>query len=125
MPADTDRSTKANIVRLKFFRNDVYAHVTSTQVDNATFKSLWQKISQTLVELKIPQRDVDGLKTCSLGPKEEIYVERLKEWKSQEEESMKVLEVLTSIAEESRDGIKNLCQSAVQQQSNIEILKTL
>jgi WD40 repeat protein len=125
MPPDTDRSMQANIVRLKSFRNKVYAHVTSTQVDNTTFKSLWQKISQALVELSIPQNDVDDLKTCSLGPEEEIYVETLKEWKSQEEESMKVLEVLTSIAEENRDGITNLCQSAAEQQSNIEALQSL
>ncbi|CAB4001491.1 E3 ubiquitin- ligase DZIP3, partial [Paramuricea clavata] len=121
MPPDPDRSMQANIVRLKSFRNEVYAHVTSTQVDNATFESLWQKISQALVELNIPQNDVDDLKICSLGPEEEIYVETLKEWKSQEEESMKVL---TSIAEENRDGITNLCQSAVEQQSNIEALQS-
>ena len=113
MPPDTDRSMQANIVRLKLFRNEVYAHVTSTQVDKTTFKSLWQKISQALVELNVPQHDVDGLKTCPLAPEEETYVETLKEWKSQEEESMKVLEVLTSIAEENRDGITNLFQSAV------------
>ena len=124
MLPDTDRSMQANIVRLKFFRNEVYAHVTSTHVDNATFESLWQKISQALVELNIPQNDVDDLKTCSLGPEEEIYLKTFKKWKSQEEESMKVLEVLTSIAEETRDGIKNLCQSAVEQQSNIEALQS-
>ena len=71
MPPDTDRSMQANIVRLKFLRNEIYAHVTSTQVDNATFESLWQKISQALVELKIPQNDVDDLKTSPLGPEEE------------------------------------------------------
>jgi WD40 repeat protein len=124
MPPDTDRSIQANILRLKFLRNEIYAHVTSTQVDNATFESLWQKISQALVDLNIPQNDVDDLKTCSLGPEEEIYLETLKEWKSQEEESMKVLEVLTSIAEENRDGIKNLCQTALEQQSNIEAIQS-
>ena len=122
MPPDTDRSMQANILRLKFLRNEIYAsQVTSTQVGNATFESLWQKISQALVELNIPQNDVDGLKTCSLGPEEEIYLETLKEWKSQEEESMKVL---TSITEENSDGIKNLCQSAVEQQSNFEALQS-
>ena len=108
MPPDTDRSMQANIVRLKFLRNEIYAHVTSTQVDNATFESLWQKISQTLVELKIPQNDVDDLKTSPLGPEEEEYVKILNKWKSQEEESIKMLEVLASIAEENRDGIKQL-----------------
>ena len=45
MPLDTDRSMQANIVRMKTYRNEMYAHVTSTQVDNATFESLWKKIT--------------------------------------------------------------------------------
>ena len=121
MPPDTDRSMQANIVRLKFLRNEIYAHVTSTQVDNATFESLWQKISQALVELKIPQNDVDDLKTCPLGPEEEEYVKILNKWKSQEEDCKKVLEGiessinrLTQITEENRDGIKRLHQSALE-----------
>ncbi|CAB4037542.1 E3 ubiquitin- ligase DZIP3, partial [Paramuricea clavata] len=95
MPLDTDRSMQANILRLKSFRNKV-AHATSTQVDNATFKSLWQKISEVLVELNIPQHDVDDLETSPLGPEEvEIrneYVEILKEWISKEEEYGKGIE---------------------------------
>jgi WD40 repeat protein len=121
MPPDTDRSMQANIVRLKFLRNEIYAHVTSTQVDNATFESLWQKISQGLVELKIPQNDVDDLKTSPLGPEEEEYVKILNKWKSQEEECIKVLEAiecsinrLTQITEENRDGIKRLHQSVLE-----------
>ena len=126
MPVHTDRSMQANIVRLKSFRNEVYAHVTSTQVDNATFESLWLKIAQALVELNIPQNDVDDLKTCPLGHEEEIYVEVLKKLKSEEEESMKVLEAiecsvnrLTQITEENRDGIKQLHQSALEQQNDV------
>jgi hypothetical protein len=41
MPPDTDRSMEANIVRLKVLRNEIYARVTSTQVESATFESLW------------------------------------------------------------------------------------
>ncbi|CAB4038660.1 E3 ubiquitin- ligase DZIP3, partial [Paramuricea clavata] len=124
MPVNTDRSVQANIVRLKSFRNEVYAHVTSTQLDNATFESLWLQIAQALVELNIPQNDVDDLKTCPLAHEEQIYVEMLKKLKSQEEESTKVFEVLTSIAEESRDGIKQLHQSVLEQQSDIQALQS-
>ena len=138
MPVHTDRSMQANIVRIKMLRNEIYAHVASTEVDNATFESLWQKISQALVELNIPQNDVHGLKTGLLGPEEKIYVETLKEWKSQEEDSIKMLEGLTDdvksmegsvnrlaqITEENRDGIKQLCQSGVEQQRNIETLQS-
>ncbi|CAB4008298.1 Hypothetical predicted protein [Paramuricea clavata] len=131
MPPDTDRSMQANIVRLKFLRNEIYAHVTLTQVDNATFESLWQKISQTLVELNIPQHDVDDLKTSPLGREEEIYVKILEEWKSQEEDSIKMLECLsddvksmessinrlTQIAEENRDGMKQKIKNSITRHS--------
>ena len=115
MPVDTDRSTQANIVRIKSYRNEVYAHVTSTQVDNATFESLWQKISQALIELNIPQNDVDNLKICPLALEEEIYIRVLKDWKlreeeciAQEQEVLKEVTHLRQIAEESRDGINKI-----------------
>ena len=119
MPVDTDRSTKANIVRIKSYRNEVYAHVTSTQVDNATFESLWQKISKALVELNIPQNDVDYLKICPLAPEEEILIRVLEDWKlreeeciAQEEEVLKKLEgigcSLNRLKEIAEDGIKHL-----------------
>ena len=92
MPANTDRSKEANIVRLKLFRNKVYAHVTTTQVDDATFQSLWKEISQVLIELNIPRKDVDDLKTSHLGSNEEMYLKIIKEWKSQEEDSLSKLE---------------------------------
>jgi WD40 repeat protein len=118
MPPDTDRLMQANILRLKFLRNEIYAHVTSTQVDNATFESLWQKISQVLVELKIPQNDIDDLETSPLGPEEvEIrkeYVEILKEWKSQEAR----LEVIECSVERLRTDTEGNCDEIKQLQSS-------
>lgn len=80
IPLDADRSPQANIARIKLFRNEVYTYVTATQVDKATFENYWQNISQALVDLKIPQKEVDDLKTCRLSPEDENYVDRLKEW---------------------------------------------
>jgi hypothetical protein len=139
MPPDTDRSMQANIVRLKLFRNEVYAHVTSTEVDDATFKSLWQNISQVLVELNIPQNDINDLETSPLGPEEgEIrkkYVKILKEWK---EERLEVLECsvspvkrLRTDTEENRHGIKYLQSSfthleeTCSKKSNDNLFRTL
>jgi hypothetical protein len=110
IPVETDRSVQENIVRIKSYRNKVYAHVTSTQVDNATFESLWQKISQALVELNIPQNEVDELKICPLGP-EEVYVGTLRDWKLQEESLKDSVNRLTQITE---DGLKQICQSRLE-----------
>ena len=133
MPLDADRSTQANIVRIKSYRNEVFAHVTSTRVDNATFKILWQKISQALVELNIPQDDVDDLKLCCLSPEEETYIGILKDWKlceeecvAQEEEVLKKLDgigcSINRLTEITEGGIKNL--STLQQRSKMEDLES-
>ena len=95
MPPDTDHSPQANITRIKLFRNQVYGHVTSTQVDKITFDLLWMKISKALIDLKIPQKEIDDLKTCPLGPEEEIYGQSLKEWVLKEEECKNMLDDLT------------------------------
>ncbi|XP_028412198.1 uncharacterized protein LOC114535021 [Dendronephthya gigantea] len=70
MPPDTDRSTQANITRIKCYRNEVIAQVKTTRVDNSTFQSLWKKIAQALLELGIPPSDVDDLEKCPLEPEE-------------------------------------------------------
>ncbi|XP_028417480.1 uncharacterized protein LOC114541874 isoform X1 [Dendronephthya gigantea] len=118
MPPDTDRSTQANIARIKWLRNDVYAHVTTTRVDNAKFGSLWKKISKAITELGVSQSDVDDLRKCPLGPEEVLYVQKLKDWELREDECNKRLAEIeysvnnvTRIAEENRDEINRIRQS--------------
>ncbi len=126
MPAVTDNSRQANITRIKLFRNQVYGHVTSTDVDEKTFDNLWQEISKALVNLNIPQKEIDDLKTCPLGPEEEIYWQSLKEWVLKDEECKNMLDDLArkvdlmhnqltqsvSIIEQNRQGIQQLCDSS-------------
>ena len=85
MPAVSDTSISANIARIKIFRNEVYGHVASAQLDDTTFEKLWQEISKPLVNLGIPQHDIDKLKNAPLTPEEESYAEKLKEWKELED----------------------------------------
>ena len=85
MPPTKDNSTAANITRIKLLRNEIYAHVSSTEIDNPTFKNLWRQVSKALVDLKVPIKEIDDLKTCPLSPKEEIYMETLKQWYLEEE----------------------------------------
>ena len=59
MPPVRDTSKSADIVRIKIFRNDVYAHIANAQLNDATFEKLWQEISQCLTRLGIPQNDID------------------------------------------------------------------
>ncbi len=127
MPPATDNSLQANITRIKLFRNQVYAHATSTKVDKTTFDHLWQEISKGLVDLKIPQKEIDDFKICPLGPEEEIYCQLLlKEWVLKDEECRNMLDDLArkvdlmhnqltqsvSIIEQNRQGIQQLCASS-------------
>jgi len=51
LPPDSDSSTEANIVRIKCYRNEVHAHASEALVDDATFSTLWQKISSAILAL--------------------------------------------------------------------------
>ena len=51
LPSATDTSTEANIARVKYYRNTVYAHATQASVDHTSFNSHWQDISNALTGL--------------------------------------------------------------------------
>ena len=90
MPPDSDTSISANILRIKMFRNEVYAHVTTTEVINNTFNKLWEKISKALVALGIPSSEIDELKEEPLCPEEDGYICQLEEWKKEEDKLIEI-----------------------------------
>jgi hypothetical protein len=91
MPAASDTSISADILRIKIFRNEVYGHIPTAQYDDTMFETLWQKISKPLIKLGIPLQDIDELKESSLSPEEESYIEKLKEWKELEDDLLSKL----------------------------------
>ena len=46
LPGPTDVNREADIARIKYFRNTVFAHAERASVDDATFKSHWQSIRE-------------------------------------------------------------------------------
>lgn len=82
LPPRSDNSCEANIVRIKLYRNDVYAHAKKASVDDATFNKLWLKISNAILALGENQASViDCLKTESMDPDvQEHYQRALEEW---------------------------------------------
>ena len=87
LPPDSDNSTEANIVRIKWYRNDVYGHATKASVDDATFNVLWQKISSAVLALGSGYGAViSRLKTESLDPAAEAhYQQLLSDWKKDDD----------------------------------------
>ena len=83
-PSPGDNSLEANLARVKFFRNELYGHVTFTGVDATSFSSFWQEISTTLYSLGLDQAEIDRLKGEHGG--EEDYLDALIEWADSEED---------------------------------------
>ncbi|XP_028403355.1 uncharacterized protein LOC114526062 [Dendronephthya gigantea] len=115
MPPVSDTSISANILRVKMFRNEVYGHIPTAGLDDVTFETLWQEISVPLAKLGIPQNAIDELKVAPLSPEEESYIERLKEWKQQEDDFMSKLSDVESKVVKLTKKVENVYPSHVEQ----------
>ena len=109
-PPTGDNSLEANLARVKFFRNELYGHVTSTGVDATSFSSFWQEISITLHSLGLDQAEIDRLKAEQSG--EQDYLDAIIDW-ADSEQDIKTwltnirhtqLEIITTL----EDGVLNL-----------------
>ena len=111
MPPTGDVSASADVARIKLFRNQVYGHIASTQLDDATFNTLWQEISQPLNRLGIPQKDIDEIKMAPLSPEEESYIKKLKEWKEREDYILSKLNNIETEVSNLRKTVENFFPS--------------
>ena len=99
-PAASDTSVEANLARIKFFRNELYGHVSTTGIDTPTFSALWQELSAVLVALGLPQVEIDRLKAEHCG--EEDFLDMLFEWTESEENIKKKLEEICQAQAETQ-----------------------
>ena len=83
-PPPSDNSLEANLARIKFYRNELYGHVTTTGIADPTFSTLWQEISAVLVALGLQQAEIDRLKAERCGEQE--FLDALLEWADSEED---------------------------------------
>ena len=83
-PLLSDNSLEANLARIKFYRNELYGHVTTTGIADPTFSTLWQEISAVLVALGLQQAEIDRLKAERCGEQE--FLDALLEWADSEED---------------------------------------
>jgi len=97
-PPASDTSFEANLARIKFFRNKLYGHVTSTGVDKPTLSALWLEISTVLVALGLPQAKIDRFKAERCG--EEHFIDVLLEWADGEEDIKSQLKDIRQIVDE-------------------------
>ena len=76
-------SQEANLARVKYYRNQVYGHVTGTGVSDADFKCYWNDISGALIALGSDQVTIDLLKSSAIS--ETDYLALLEKWVTGEE----------------------------------------
>ena len=91
-PSATDKSREANLARIKWFRNEVYAHVTTTGIEAPLFTQYWVELSDTLVQLGLDQSEIDRLKSAPLD--EDQYIGLLSKWKCEDDDIKEQLEIL-------------------------------
>ena len=83
MPPVSDTSFEANLARMKYYRNELYGHVTTTGIQTSVFDVKWKEVSSVLVSLGLSQSEVDRLKREPCG---EDYISSVTEWMKNDEE---------------------------------------
>ncbi|XP_068761107.1 uncharacterized protein [Montipora capricornis] len=117
-PPPSDASHEANFARIKFFRNQLYGHITTTGVDELMFNALWQEISAVLVSLGLSQAEIDRLKAERCG--EEDYLDALRDWAESEGELKTQLNQVQNTVQESIEKNMSILKDLRIQQSTIQ-----
>ena len=110
-PAPTDHSVGADILRVRNFRNSLYAHVTKASIDETSFNSYWNDIREVLVRLGGAKYDVliSKMKTECMDPDtEEDYKSLLKEWQKQDDDIRDRLKSIDEKTETTNELLRDL-----------------
>ena len=117
-PLPSDTSREANLARVKFYRNVLYGHVTTTGFDTPTFCTHWTKISGVLVSLGLCQTEVDRLKAEKGG--EQDYIDVLMEWADSEEDIKSQLKNINQSQSKTHKVVKDVREGQVKTQKTVE-----
>ena len=88
-PNSTDHNLEADLVRMKNYRNSVYAHNSEMEITDSEFCTLWNEISECLLRIAESMGDVkrdewkkaiDELLTAPLTTEVQRYVDELQSW---------------------------------------------
>ena len=121
-PPASDTSLEANLARIKFFRNVLYGHVTTTGVDTPTFTALWLEISAVLVALGFDQTEIDKLKAERGG--EEDYLDALREWAGSEEDIKSQLKNIHQTQTTTQQTVEEVRQTQIEDHEALQDSKS-
>ena len=122
-PSASDTSVEANLARIKFFRNELYGHVTTTGVDTPTFSACWQEISAVLVALGLPQAEIDRLKAEHCG--EEDFLNVLFKWAESEKKIKSQLKDMHQDQVKTGQTVVEIRQTQIEEQKTMQDIKDM
>ena len=122
-PSASDTSVEANLARIKFFRNELYGHVTTTGMDTPTFSALWREISAVLVAMGLPQAEIKRLEAEHCG--EEDFLNLLFEWAESEKDIKSQLRDLHQDVTKTRQTVAEVRQIQLKDQKTMQDIKEM
>ena len=111
LPAPTDYSLGADIIRMRHFRNSLYVHVTKASIDETSFNSSWSDIREVLVRLRGARYDevIRKMKTECMDPDTgKGYKSLLKEWQKQDDDIRDRLKSIDEKTETTHELLRDL-----------------
>jgi len=117
-PHPSDISPEANLARIKFYRNTLYGHITTTGIDTPTFSRLWKEISAPLVALGLHQTEIDRLKAERSG--EEKCLQALRDWADSEENIKSQLQKVSQTQTKTQQTVEQVHQTQTKTQQAVE-----
>ena len=108
LPNCSDHTLVADLVRVKYYRNEIYGHCFTMEISDIDFNHLWGEISEALLRIATNispakrdewEKSIDDLLAHPLKPDEERCFEELKIWNKKE---MDIKDELVKLKEELR-----------------------
>ena len=121
-PPSSDTSLEANLARVKFFRNVLYGHVTTTGIDTPSFLRHWNEISGVLMALGLDRAEIDRLKAERCG--EEDYLKVLRDWADSEEDIKSQMKELRQSQTETKQTVEEMHQIQLDDHRTLHCNKT-
>ena len=114
LPNDSEHSLQADMVRIKYYRNEVYGHSRNLELSDDQCLDLWGKISKALLRIgaKLSHEKQIRLKGTiekflhdPLTPEEERYADELQQWYEKDIDNKKVLQELVQEVREMKEDL--------------------
>ena len=127
LPNSSDHSLEADLVRIKYYRNEVYGHSKTMEITDTEFDDLWGKISETLIRIAARisrekedewEKSIGGFLLNVLTPEEERYIEELNMWYKQD---MDVKSEVEKLKEEFKTKMDDLTERVADRPGKLDI----